>query len=148
MISCMILTIFLSNHRQYQEPMKSMANCMHYCLLFYVIVYDLKNLWYLSHMISFIFHVIMSAGKLSSWNLIFQAGTWNFKVKGSGFDLPSWVTICASFDIMIYVQAGTSGCKLWKSSSILRVSHLRQEAGWLPVTVSLRLSQHFKPVVI
>ncbi len=37
-----------------------MAIYMDFCLLFYVIAYDLKNLRYLSHMISFIFYVIMS----------------------------------------------------------------------------------------
>jgi hypothetical protein len=56
--------------------------------------------------------------RFSSWNLKFQAGTWNFKVKGSGSDVPRWVTICTSLDSTIYVQAGTSGCQLWKSSSI------------------------------
>ncbi len=40
-----------------------MAIYMHFFLLFYVIVYDLKDLGYLSHMISFIFHVIMSPGE-------------------------------------------------------------------------------------
>jgi len=97
-----------------KELLISLAVYMVFCVWFQR-TSDILAIWY---------HIFLMLSchpvRFLSWNLKFQAGTWNFKVKGSGSDVPSWITICTSLDSTIYVQAGTSGCQLWKSSSIFK----------------------------
>ena len=141
-------------------------NIKRYWHISYEIVENIRNFWYhwqctwifacfsmicvwytrTSNILAIWYHIFLMLSwhpvRFSSWNLKFQAGTWNFKVKGSGSDVPSWVTICTSLDSTIYVQAGTSGCSSGSQVPFSRVSHSRQAAGWVPVTVSR--SQHLK----
>ena len=95
-----------------KELLISLAVYMVFCVWFQR-TSDILAIWYHKFLMLSCHPV-----RFSSWNLKIQAGTWNFKVKGSGSDVSSWVTICTSLDSTIYVQAGTSGCQLWKSSSI------------------------------
>jgi hypothetical protein len=60
--------------------------------LSYVIAYDIKNLWFFARWYHLLFMVSCHPVEHASWNLKFRAGTWNFKVKGSESDVPSWVT--------------------------------------------------------
>ncbi len=141
MISYMILTLFLWNCKKYQELLISLAIYMDFCLLFYVFAYDLKNLWYFSHMISFMLNDIIA----TRWD--FQAEIWNFKLE---LEISRWKVLDLMFlagspYVLVLIKRSTFKLGLVGASSgrqvpFSRVSHSRQAAGWLPVTVSL--SQH------
>ena len=136
----MILTHFLWNYRKYQGT-SDITGSVHGFLRMIS-----KNFWYLSHMISYIFDDIMSETR---WD--FQAETWNFKLE---LEISRWTVLDLMFlDGSPYVlrlvliawstfKLGLVGASSGSQVPFSRVSHSRQAAGWLPVTVSL--SQHLK----